>query len=426
MDRIAKRQSGTPAYYGWRVVWAGASIQALHGLLMVQAYGQYAVFLQQHFGWSKTTLSAGYTLNRVESGLLGPVQGWALERFGLRRVMRFGAVTMAVGFVWLSQVNSIVTFFAALFVTSIGLSLSGFLSIVTAIVPWFERKRARALSVASVGFAIGGMFVPGLVWYIERFGWRSAFFVSGVLILVAVWPLTKVFGVTPSDIGAPIDGVGPSEDLHQGFTAEGVSSVHFTTREALRTRAFWMISLGHSFALLVVGAVLAHLALYLTSEHGYSEQGASFVAAGLTLTQLIGMLAGGYLGDRMSKRVLASVGMLGHMAGLLVLTFATSNLMIWAFVPLHGIAWGIRGPLMQALRADYFGASSFGSIMGVSSLILMFGTAGGPMVAGVLADQTGSYRIGFTILAVMAGLGMAFFVLATPPAPPSRIPPADT
>jgi MFS family permease len=407
-------------YYGWRVAWAGAIIQALHGLLMVQAYGQYAVFLQQHFGWSKTTLSAGYTLNRVESGLLGPFQGWALQRFGLRRVMRVGTVVMAVGFVGLSQIDSVFGFFAWLLVTSIGLSLSGFLSIVTAIVPWFERKRARALAVASFGFAIGGMFVPGLVFYIERFGWRSAFFVSGLLVMVLVFPLTSVFGVSPHDQDAPIDGVERSPAAVGAFKAEGVSSVHFTTREALATRAFWMISLGHSFALLVVGAVLAHLALYLTSEHGYSEQGASFVAAGLTVTQLVGMLAGGYLGDRMSKRVLASLGMLGHMIGLLVLTFATGGLMIWAFVPLHGVAWGVRGPLMQALRADYFGSSSFGSIMGISSLILMVGTAGGPMVAGVLADQTGDYRLGFTILALLAGMGMVFFVLATPPAPPVR------
>lgn len=410
---------GRRVFYGWRVAWAGAWIQLLHGLLMVQAYGQYAVFLQDQFGWSKTTLSAGYTLNRVESGLLGPVQGWALQRFGLKRVMRIGVVLMAAGFVALSQINSIPTFFAALLLTSVGLSLSGFLSIVTAIVPWFERKRARALSVASFGFAIGGMFIPALVWFIGRFGWRTAFFVSGVVVLVLVFPLTSIFGTSPDDLDEPLDGVEPVAGS-QGFTAEGVSSIHFTAKEALRTSAFWMISFGHAFALLVVGAVMAHLSLYLTTEHGYSKQGASFVTAGLTVTQLVGMLAGGFLGDRMSKRVLASAGMLGHMVGLLVLTFATNSLMIWLFVPLHGIAWGVRGPLMQALRADYFGSSSFGSIMGASSLILMFGTAGGPMVAGILADQTGNYRIGFTILAVMAGLGMIFFVLASPPQPPER------
>jgi len=75
---------------------------------------------------------------------------------------------------------------------------------------------------------------------------------------------------------------------------------------------------------------------------------------------------------------------------------------------------------MQALRADYFGASSFGFIMGLSSLIVMLGTVLGPIIAGVLADVTGSYRLGFIVLAVLAALGMMFFVLATPPNPPDR------
>ena len=94
--------------------------------------------------------------------------------------------------------------------------------------------------------------------------------------------------------------------------------------------------------------------------------------------------------------------------------------MIGLFVLLHGLAWGARGPLMQALRADYFGASSFGFIMGLSSLIVMLGTVLGPIIAGVLADATGSYRSGFVVLAILAALGMLFFVRATPPRPPDR------
>jgi MFS family permease len=186
-----------------------------------------------------------------------------------------------------------------------------------------------------------------------------------------------------------------------------------------------MISLGHASALLVVGAVIAHLPLYLTTEQGMSLQQASFVGGAMPLLQFVGQLSGGYFGDRVNKRLLASGAMLGHMAGLLLLTYATNRWMIWMFIPLHGLAWGVRGPLMQALRADYFGSTSFGKIMGVSSMVVMFGMIGGPLVAGVLADVTDSYRLGFTILALMAGAGLTFFVLATPPRPPLRATTAD-
>ena len=70
---------------------------------------------------------------------------------------------------------------------------------------------------------------------------------------------------------------------------------------------------------------------------------------------------------------------------------------------------------MVALRADYFGASSFGTIMGVSSLVVMLGMSAGPIVAGYLADITGDYQVGFTTLALLSLLGSVCFFLATPP-----------
>jgi MFS family permease len=70
---------------------------------------------------------------------------------------------------------------------------------------------------------------------------------------------------------------------------------------------------------------------------------------------------------------------------------------------------------MQAIRADYFGRRAIGLIMGLSSLITVFGQIGGPIIAGAFADWTGNYRAGFTLLAVLAGVGSLFFLLARRP-----------
>lgn len=401
---------------------AGALIQALHAGLIIQAFGNYAVLLERQFGWSKTTIAVAYSFNRAESGLLGPIQGWALDRFGSRRVMQVGVVLLTVGFVLFSRIQTPVQFVATFFLMAIGAGLSGFLTITTETVRWFERKRARALAITGTGFAAGGLAVPAVVWLLRTIGWRSTALVSAVLILVVAFPLTYLFGDRPESRGQHVDGVDPATLPPDRVRAAGVSDVHFTAGEALRTRAFWMISLGHASALLVVGSVIAHLPLYLTTEQGFELQEASYVVAGLTFLQLVGTLAGGALGDRVNKRLLASLAMLGHMAGLLILTYASVRWMVWVFVLLHGLAWGVRGPLMQALRADYFGSTSFGQIMGISSMILMLGIVGGPLVAGLLADATGSYRTGFTVLALLAGAGLSFFVLATPPDPPVRRP----
>ena len=276
-----------------------------------------------------------------------------------------------------------------------------------------------------MGFAIGGVLIPALAFFIEEFGWRGTAAGSAVIYLVCAWPLATYLEGTPAEHGTFVDGIDPETATPSTQPrAEGLTDVHFTAREAMRTKAFWLISLGHMSALFVVGAVLAHLSLLLTSEHGYSLTEASFVAGGLPLVQIVGMLLGGWLGDRFNKRMLASLAMFGHTSGLLILAYANGALMIWTFVVLHGLAWGVRGPLMQALRADYFGSTSFGSIMGVSSLIVMLGTVLGPLVAGILADTTGSYRTGFVVLSFLALGGVVFFTLAKPPSPPVRDQPA--
>ena len=181
-----------------------------------------------------------------------------------------------------------------------------------------------------------------------------------------------------------------------------------------------MISFGHGSALLIVSAVNVHLILHLTENLDYSLAVASVVVTAINGAQMAGTLLGGAIGDRYDKRLLAFACMVAHTLSLLLVAYAVNGLMVFAFAVLHGAAWGLRGPMMQAIRADYFGRTAYGSILGTSSLITMFGSILGPLIAGVLADRTGDYQLGFTVLAVIAGLGSVFFLLARRPPVPAR------
>ena len=77
--------------------------------------------------------------------------------------------------------------------------------------------------------------------------------------------------------------------------------------------------------------------------------------------------------------------------------------MVLAFAVLHGAAWGLRGPFMQAIRADYFGRSAIGMILGLSLMIIVIGQVGGPMIAGIFADSPATTALGFTMLALLPG-----------------------
>jgi len=80
---------------------------------------------------------------------------------------------------------------------------------------------------------------------------------------------------------------------------------------------------------------------------------------------------------------------------------------------LNGAAWGVRVPVVVSMRAEYFGSGSFGSIMGVSSLVVTSGAVVAPIAAAWAYDVLGSYTLSFVILAVLAGLG-SLFLLALP------------
>jgi len=265
----------------------------------------------------------------------------------------------------------------------------------------------------SLGLALGGIFTPVIAWSLHSYGWRATAFASGVLAILVGWPLARVFHRRPEERGEIVDGLPPA--AAGAGDPEAIAQREYSAREALRTSAFWLLSLGHGLALLVVYAVSVHAITYMKEGLGYSIARASFVISLMTVAQLGGILLGWAIGDRYEKRFIAAGCMLMHAAGLLMLTYAAVPVMLVAFAVLHGGAWGLRGPFMQAIRADYFGRRAIGMILGLSSVIIVMGQIGGPMVAGMLADLTGNYRAGFTVLAVLTGLGSLCFLFAKRP-----------
>ena len=342
-----------------------------------------------------------------------------VDRFGPRILVQIGVVLLSSGFLFFSRLDSLGGFYASIVVICIGASLCGYFPFSVALVHWFQRRRARALSLMSLGLAGGGVAVPLVGWMMQNHGWRATALASGCVILLVGLPMARIVRRNPAEIGETIDGVPPAATPApaSGGTLP-VDPPSFTAREALRTRAFWLLGFGHAFALLVVTAVNVHAISHMKEDLGYTLPQASFVITLMTLSQACGVLLGAAMGDRWDKRRVASLCMVSHMAGLLLLTYAVQPWMLGGFAILHGAAWGLRGPFMQAIRADYFGVQAIGMIMGLSAIIIAGGQVAGPLIAGRFADVTGNYRMGFTLLALLAGAGSVLFMLARKPERP--------
>src|SRR5688572_30850072 len=122
--------------YGWRVVFGGGTLQFFQSMLLNQSFGAYVAALVQDTGWSKTALSGAAALKSTETALLGPVMGWMVDRFGAQGIIRAGIVMFGVGFMLLSQIDSLAGFYGAFVVLALGASLCSNFPVSVAIIQW--------------------------------------------------------------------------------------------------------------------------------------------------------------------------------------------------------------------------------------------------------------------------------------------------
>src|SRR5580765_7235403 len=194
-------------FHGWWMVGSACAMQFVQGTLLLQSFGAYFAILRDDRGWSKTELSGAAAIHQVEAAILGPVIGWFIDRFGAQGVIRTGVVLFGLGFILLSRIDSLLSFYGAFVVTALGASLCGFFPLNVALIHWFEKKRARALASMQFGMAAGGLALPLVAWALATYGWRATAFASGLVIWAVCLPLSFVFRRRPEDYGEVPDGV---------------------------------------------------------------------------------------------------------------------------------------------------------------------------------------------------------------------------
>ena len=389
----------------------------LMGGLIMHAFNFYVAELKNEYMWSATLFGLAFMLTRIESGVLGPIQGWLIDRFGPQTMMRIGITSTTIGMLAFSRLWDEASFIGFYFVVAIGASVGGFMTVSVSVVTWFEHKRSRALGLMSTGFALGGFMAPVVSVLIQNFGWRTTAIASALAIFTVGQLLATLFVRRPQDRGLMPDGEPPRQAGARRSSAVNHAFRHrdFTAREAMRTRAFWGLALAHGAPLLVISGVFVHFATLVKEIDGLTVAHAGIAYFVMNLGQLSGQVGMGFLGDYLPKRLILAACMVGHCAAAIVLGFADSFSLVMLAAIVNGLAWGSRAPLITALRADYFGASNFGQIMGWSSMVMSAFMVVGGILASVLRDTLGDYQIAFTVLGLGAGTGVIWVLMAGRP-----------
>jgi len=414
-------------FYGWWIVIASVILHFLTGGTFYYGFSVFFNPIRDTFRWTAAVTSVAFTLRGLETGALSPLAGLLVDRLGPRKLIFFGWSIIGLGFLLMSRINSLGAFYGSFLLVATGMSFGSGLVTNTAIANWFTRKRSRALAITFIGPGLCGLLAPILALSINYVGWRNTLLITGIALWVIGLPLSLVIRHKPGPYGYFPDGeitapmpetasepnLRPSTKMEPGSLS---SAPGFTAKAALRTRAFWVLSAVFFFQQVGTSAVTVHIVPYLESVK-VSTTIAATAVTGMTLCSLIGRLGFGFLGDFANKRYLIAIALTIQTLGTFIFSFVGGD-RVWLiilFLLTYGPGFGAPIPLRPALQADYFGTRSFGTIMGVMSLVSMVGGLVSPIVAGWIFDITESYRLAWQIFALVTIPAIPLILLTKPP-----------
>jgi len=403
-------------FYGWWVAVAGAMNMMVSSGPTFQAASTLFRAIEDEFGWSRALVTGVASFGRFGGALLGPLEGWMTDHFGTGKMVLVGFTIGGLGLIFYSQIQGPIQYYAAYFILSIGFSLGGFVPSMTAVNAWMPHRRATAMAIVVGGSSLGGLFLPAIVWGINTHGWRETTLVIGLITLAAGPPIAYVAGKRAPEYSDLMSQVAKTKDT----VSAPATQYDFTAKQALKTRAFWAISLSHTMTNLSVGAISSHIYFQLTDNSGVNLSDTS--AATIMLIMLVAafsfQLLGGFAGDRISKRTMLPILILIQGSALILLAGATTYSSALMFALLWGLGFGARTPLMHAMRGEYFGRKHFGAILGMSAFPMGLGMMITPWVVGRVHDDTGTYVNSLYMLAAFCAVAAMTITLATKPATP--------
>jgi MFS family permease len=389
------------------MVWVAFFVDFVAVGFFFYSYGVFFKAIEQEFGGSRLGVSLGLTITATVGAIVAPFIGNALDRFPLKRVMAAGSISMALGFLALSQVRSQFEFYLALgaFI-GFGASAMGGLATAKLVTNWFSRRRGAALGIAATGFSASGVIMPFIsATLIEAYGWRQGFMLYGAFTAFVVVPLVlRLVISTPEDVGLRPDGKLPDPPRSDP------APLRPPPTPILKDRNFWVLVSVIGLLFCCQSATLTHMVPRIT-DSGVSLQVASLVMSLCAGFGIAGKLSFGWLMDHWTARrgIIFTVGC--QVAGQIAM-LQQQNLALFAVgAALFGYGMGGVVPMQGALVAKVFGRARFGQALGLLRPGMFPVQIIGVPLAGWVFDTTGSYTpafvlfIGLYLLAALLALG---------------------
>ena len=376
-------------------------------------------------GWSRALIGGAAAVGGLLATGASPPVGWAIDRYGARLVLVLSLIILGlstIAMAWLSV--HVAIFYAAMAIGRIMFSSPLNVGAATVVGRWFVRQRGRATGLLFLSHS-GGMVAFPLVatWVSVAYGWQTAWIVLGLMVYaIALAPAALLVAQRPEDVGLLPDGDAPDDTAEADGPAttngDGGTEIEWTTRQALRTPALWVLAIGTGFLFLLQSGTNVYQADLLRSR-----------GIDLSLSQLsiVVNAAGTGLGSLLWGRILEKVRVsYTYAAVALVMAIACGMFVVADSVAVAFLAAGLFGIAVAGILvvpavayADFFGRQSLGTIRGVTEPFTSLGQAIGAVASGLVFHFAGGYAWAFVVYAALGALTAAALLLARPPRHPA-------
>ena len=408
---ISRKPLFKGTYYGWYML-AGASVMnALGGTIVWQGFAVFFIPVAESLGIAYWQTSLAFALARAENGVLGPITGWALDKFGYIPLILAGTLITGFGYILLSRQDTYIAFLLVyLCVVSIGSSTSFMQATTAALNTWFIRYRGLVMSINSAAFRLGGAIViPLLSVGVINLGWQTTSVIVGVILVVAIAPISFLFRRSPESMGLKPDGgisyshmrrrirerTADSNKASQVVTvdtsqSDTSSEGDFTTKQALKTPSFWILVTATTLRISVHGTIFLHFIPILVSR-GEAQQTAANLVGAISLAAVPVIIFTGYISDRVGRPLMLTFLYSASAVSLLLITLVEGTWPIFLAMLLF-VGSEAGSSLNWAIIGDLFGRARYATIRGMMAPIYNAALIVAPVAAGYTFDRLGTYQ----------------------------------
>ncbi len=342
------------------------------------------------FGWAYAWIAVGYSIQWVISAFASPVMGWLGERYGIRRMLVFGAVLFVLGMVlsgYMTQIWQFYLFFGFL----LGIAMTVFqVPLVSSVTTWFKTNLGAAVGGMQAVQSLGTiLLLPVVALLFSSYGFSWTFWIPGIIGGVLLLTMIPFYFDDPSKAKMRPYGAAPEEPVvprQRDADAKVRNQVFFA--QARRTSAFWNLIGIHFWACMGHNIFIVFL-LPWAIDQGIS--GASAVAI-FTVMQVFSMLsrfAVPILADRVGARAMMRLCFCLQVLPCILLLVSQDPWSFYLFAALFGIGMGGEVPLFPIINRQYFGTAPIGSVYGWEMFGNGWGMALGPIFGGLMMDWVG-------------------------------------